>query len=119
MNAGGILHTDDDPTDVAALDDRRIAREKQARIDSIEERGEFVWLMSSRRGRRIVWRLLDKAGVYRSSFSAEPGVMAFQEGMRNIGLMIVAQIHAAAPGSYVRMIEEHRNGRSGTGSTNE
>ena len=113
------MHAEEDPTDVAALDERRIAREKQARIDSIEERGEFVWLMSSKRGRRIVWRLLEKAGVYRSSFSAEPGVMAFQEGQRNIGLMIVAQIHAAAPGSYVRMIEEQRNGRSSSGTSSE
>ena len=34
----------------------------------------------SKRGRRIVWRFLERAGVYRLSFNTNAMAMAFAEG---------------------------------------
>ena len=69
---------------------------------------DIKWLMSSPRGRRIAWWLLEKAGVNRTSFNNSGSVMAFNEGQRNIGLMIQAQIVEMAPEAYMTMLEEQR-----------
>lgn len=69
---------------------------------------DIKWLMSSPRGRRIVWWVLDKAGVNRTSFNNSGSVMAFNEGQRNMGLMLQAQVIELAPEAYMTMLEEQR-----------
>lgn len=69
---------------------------------------DIKWLMSSPRGRRIAWWLLEKAGVNRTSFNNSGSVMAFNEGQRNIGLMVQAQIIELAPEAYMTMLTEQR-----------
>lgn len=69
---------------------------------------DIKWLMSSPRGRRIVWWMLDKAGVNRTSFNNSGSVMAFNEGQRNMGLMLQAQVIELAPEAYMTMLEEQR-----------
>jgi hypothetical protein len=68
------------------------------------ERADVAWLMSGRRGRRIVWRLLESAGVFATSFRADALSMAFAEGCRNEGLRLLAQVHALP--EYATMIAE-------------
>jgi len=66
-----------------------------------------VWLMGNKRGRRIMWRLLEKTGVYRCSFTGNSTTF-FNEGQRNVGLMLTAQIHEHAPDAYALMLKERR-----------
>lgn len=61
-------------------------------------------LMSIPAGRRFLWRLLTQSGVFRSSFSPDPLVMAMNEGQRNVGLRVVGAIMAACPEKYIDMI---------------
>ena len=69
--------------------------------------------MSSKRGRRIVWRFLERAGVYRLSFNTNAMAMAFAEGNRNEGLRILAQIHTLCPELYAVMVkEQNRDNRN-------
>ena len=70
---------------------------------------DLKWLMSSPRGRRITWWLLEKAGVNRTSFNNSGSVMAFNEGQRNMGLMLQAQVLDAAPDRYFEMLTEGRS----------
>jgi hypothetical protein len=67
---------------------------------------DMRWLMSSQQGRRIVWRLLERAGIYRTSFSGDANRTFFNEGARNVGLSLVADIHANAPEMYALMTQE-------------
>lgn len=62
--------------------------------------------MKSRGGRRLLWRILEMAGIYHSSFSLEPLLMANKEGARNIGLMLLADIMAVDPDGYILMARE-------------
>ena len=68
--------------------------------------------MGSKRGRRIVWRFLDRAGVFRLSFNTNAMTMAFAEGNRNEGLRILAQIHALCPELYTTMVKETNDYRN-------
>lgn len=72
---------------------------------------DIKWLMSSPRGRRLAWWLLEKAGVNRTSYSNSGSAMAFNEGQRNMGLMIQADIVSLAPERYMEMLVEGRSGK--------
>lgn len=62
--------------------------------------------MAHAQGRRIAWRLLEKAGIYRTSFNHSGSVMAFNEGKRDVGLFLLAELNDAAPGGYLKMLGE-------------
>lgn len=91
------------------------ARNEALKVDS-ENRAktheaDIKWLMSSPRGRRLAWWLLDKAGVNRTSYSNSGSAMAFNEGQRNMGLMVQADIVSMAPERYMEMLVEGRSGK--------
>lgn len=86
-------------------EDKRL-REKLARES---EESDFKWLMGSKRGRRIIWRLMDQAGVFRPVFNTTAMQMAFNEGFRNYGLRTLHLIHAHAPELYHVMSKENTN----------
>lgn len=75
--------------------------------------------MTSKRGRRIVWRLLEEAGVFRISFNPNAMQMAFNEGNRNYGNKLLASIHALCPELYPVMVREVTNGRDSDGNGNQ
>lgn len=69
---------------------------------------DFKWLMGGKRGRRIVWRLLEKAGVFHNSFTGNALGTAFNEGKRNYGLYLMDMIHTHCPEHYTTMISERQ-----------
>ena len=86
-----------------------MTRQKSSR-DS--EESDFKWLMSGKRGRRIVWRQLDRAGVFRLSFNTNAMQMAFAEGNRNEGNRTIAMIHSLCPDLYHQMVKEANDTRN-------
>tara|TARA_R110000744_G_scaffold350652_1_gene456344 strand:+ start:324 stop:626 length:303 start_codon:yes stop_codon:yes gene_type:complete len=94
-----------------SLDDNDEANAQIARHNE-STRHTFIddikWLMSSPRGRRLVWWLMSKSGVSRTSFSNSGSVMAFNEGQRNIGLMLQGESLEHSPDHYFTMLTEQR-----------
>lgn len=84
------------------------AKEK-AKLAVKAERDDLVWLMSGKRGRRIVQRQLERAGVWRLSFNTNAMQMSFNEGMRNEGLALTAKLMVYCPEQYAEMILENKN----------
>ena len=95
-----------DPTDTQGQDQARADKERRDKLAAAAEIEDFKWLMSSKRGRRIVWRQLERAGVFRLSFNTNAMQMAFAEGNRNEGLRQLAQIHQHCPDRYTQMVTE-------------
>lgn len=107
-----------DPTDIHGQERAKADQAKRLKLARETEESDLKWLLSSKRGRRIVWNLLDRAGVFRLSFNTNAMTMAFQEGTRNEGLRLLAMINTHAPEAYQAMIEEQkdeRNADDGTG----
>ena len=100
-----------DPLDLKAQERDKADRETLDRIDQENEEADIKWLMSSKRGRRTMWRLLDQAGVFRLSFNTNALTMAFAEGNRNYGLRLLSMIHALCPELYPTMLKEQKNDR--------
>jgi ribosomal protein L18 len=101
---------DQDPTDLQAQ--RRSEQERRERFEvtSRQEQADLSSVMATEAGRRVVHRLLERAGVNRSSFSTNAMQMAFAEGARNEGLRLLAQV-ASLP-EYALMLQEAREGQS-------
>ncbi|WP_443696441.1 Bbp19 family protein [Pseudomonas sp.] len=97
-----------DPLDLQAAEDRKKQRQEAAQLEVLRNAEDIKWLLSSKRGRRIVFRLLQDAGVYRSSFNTNALQMSFNEGNRNAGLMLLAVITEHASERYAEMIEESK-----------
>lgn len=95
-----------EPTDLQAADQRQHREALSAEQKLAEEARDWRFLMSSPRGRRIVWSLLEKTGVYRPSFVPDALQMAFNEGQRNVGLTLLAKIGEHAPDTYLTMQTE-------------
>ena len=52
-------------------------------------------------------RLLDEAGVYRSSFNHSGSVMAFSEGKRHIGLFLTSELLEASSEGFMKVLKEY------------
>jgi hypothetical protein len=98
-----------DPHDTAAQDRERAERLLREKLAAESEEADIRWLMSSKRGRRILWRLLDQSGVFRLSFNPNAMHMAFAEGTRNFGNRMLAMIHSHCPEHYTTMVKEHND----------
>lgn len=103
---------DYDPTDIRQQERAKADTETRTRLAKDTEEGDVKWLMGSRRGRRIIWRQLDRAGVFRLSFNTNAMTMAFAEGNRNEGLRILALIHSLCPELYPTMVKEALDARN-------
>jgi hypothetical protein len=99
-----------DPTDLRGQEELKAEKANQDRLAQEVEDGDWKWLMASKRGRRIVWRLLEQAGVFRSSFNTNALLMAFAEGNRNFGNRTLAKIHTLCPELFPVMMKENTNG---------
>ncbi len=96
---------DIDPSDLLALAKAQAEAAEAQRLTRSIETEDFKWLMGNKQGRRFVWRLLEKAGVFRTTFRLS-NEMAFLEGMRNMGLMLITDIHEICPEKYYVMVKE-------------
>ena len=96
-----------DPTDLRGQERHREDVEQARKVERDQEKADFAWLMSDKRGRRFIWRMLETTGVYRSSFTGNSETF-FREGSRNVGLKLISDIHEFAPDAYPMMLEEQR-----------
>jgi hypothetical protein len=97
-----------DPTDLAGQERDREAKALKSKVERDQETADFKWLMSDKRGRRFMWRLLSMTGLYRSSFTGNSNNTFFNEGARNIGLMLISEVNELTPDAYAMMLDEQR-----------
>ena len=93
----------------AADEDQVKTRKRKDERLRERELNDLRVVMSSVEGRRFVWRLLEKAGVFRTSFTGNSTTF-FNEGMRNMGLMVLGDVHEAAADAYIMMMNESKEG---------
>lgn len=72
------------------------------------EANDVVALMLERQGRRIMFDLLSRCGVYTGSFAADPQVTAYNEGKRAVGLSYLDVLNAYCTEEFVLMLKERQ-----------
>ena len=88
------------------LDPEQQAAAEQAAEARRVEIEDLKGILNSKPGRRFMWRLLERAGVYRTSFNNSGSITAFNEGRRDIGLFLLNEIHEVAPELYLVMLKD-------------
>lgn len=89
---------------------------KKAQLSRTQFADDLTWLMSDKRGRRIMFGLLGDCGIYRQSYiPSDTHGTAFREGVRSVGLMLVDHLREHCPD---RMSEMHKEVKANaTGNT--
>jgi hypothetical protein len=100
--------TNNDPTDLKRQERDAEADEAGVRESRRKELDDLRWLLGHPQGRRIVSRLLDEAGVFRSSFNHSGSVMAFSEGRRHMGLFLTGELLEASADGYLKVLKEFK-----------
>jgi hypothetical protein len=97
-----------DPTDIRRQEAEAQRDERAAKVKRDREVADFKQVVSTKEGRRFIWRLLEEAGVYRSSFTGTSQTF-FLEGQRNMGLLLIREIHEICPDVYTTMLKEQES----------
>lgn len=84
------------------------ARRNRLRLLRRRSEAAFRRLMEDRDFRAFVWGLLERTHVFETSFDRCPHVMAFREGERNAGLVLLDRVNRLCPGRYRTMAAEAR-----------
>lgn len=89
--------------------DEESVRTRKRKDEQIRDRElhDMRSVMETIEGRRFVWRLLSQAGVFRTSFTGNSTTF-FNEGMRNIGLIVMADVQEACADKYLVMMNESK-----------
>lgn len=101
-----------DPLDLRGQEATKADKDLVEKLEVEAESADVKWLMGSKRGRRIVWRLLDQCGVFRLTFNPNAMQMAFAEGNRNFGNRMLTIIHSLCPELYPTMVKENASVRN-------
>jgi len=80
--------------------------DEQKRIRQ-KEINDLFKILKTPEGRRWCWRMLDKCGVFRNSFSANSNATAFAEGTRDVGLGLLRDINEADISAFAQMQNEY------------
>lgn len=84
-------------------------RNAKAKNGERERMAGLGTLMGSKQGRAYAWWLLDRCGVFRTSFTGNSATF-FNEGRRDIGLQVLADIQREFAEQYMQMTKENAHG---------
>ncbi|EMB5520812.1 hypothetical protein U7Q95_003392 [Escherichia coli] len=96
------------------FDDDSLKAEKAAKQEFLAQRDidDIQFVMNSEKGRRVVWSLLEKGQVFGACFNVDPHITAFNEGQRNLALMLFQRVMAHCPDQYLKMATEAQEEKS-------
>ncbi|MEP8938435.1 hypothetical protein ABKU80_09325 [Enterobacter mori] len=84
----------------------RIQNERKKHDLEQLEKDDIKFVMDSEQGRRVVWGLLEKGQVFGTCFNVDPNITAFNEGQRNLALVLFQRVMTHCPDQYLKMAAE-------------
>ncbi|EJV4344081.1 hypothetical protein JFC73_12860 [Enterobacter hormaechei] len=87
-------------------EEMRIQNERKKHDLEQREKDDIKFVMDSEQGRRVVWGLLEKGQVFGTCFNVDPNITAFNEGQRNLALVLFQRVMAHCPDQYLKMAAE-------------
>lgn len=93
----------------------RAAKQKE-KLRRDRELDDLRALLAHPAGRRVIWRLLTEARVFRTAFDPDPTTLAFNTGKKEQGLFLLDELEKANPTAFLSLMqdasteEKQRNG---------
>lgn len=90
------------------LDEEELRVQNERKKHDLEqlEKDDIQFVMGSEQGRRVIWSLLEKGQVFGACFNVDPHITAFNEGQRNLALVLLQRVMAHCPDQYLKMAAE-------------
>ncbi|EHB0602564.1 hypothetical protein LEG54_11055 [Salmonella enterica] len=90
------------------IDDEGRKAELDAKQQLLAQRdiNDIQFVMGSEQGRRVIWSLLEKGQVFGACFNVDPHITAFNEGQRNLALVLFQRVMEHCPDQYLKMAAE-------------
>lgn len=90
-------------------DTPKVRPEAQTRIDAFSrakerERNDLASVLTTDQGQALMWRILERCGVYHGTFSASHASASFNEGRRDIALWLLKEMESIDPSLYAHLI---------------
>lgn len=101
------------PYDASSRKDVR-AMQKQAKLEEQQRREVIGGIMSVAPGRKWMCELLEHCHCFATSYSDVAHRMAFMEGQREVGIMLLNDIMVSCPDEYITMMGERNARQSAT-----
>ncbi|HFI6241603.1 TPA: hypothetical protein ACGRTN_000254 [Escherichia coli] len=87
-------------------EEQRIQNERKKHDLAQRDIDDIQFVMGSEQGRRVIWSLLEKGQVFGACFNVDPHITAFNEGQRNLALVLFQRVMAHCPDQYLKMAAE-------------
>jgi len=84
-----------------------IIERKEAQKQAQQLSEDFRGIMKTKGGRRFVWFMLQESGAFKAMSIESHAQMAYLEGRRNWGLMLLSKIQSDCPERYQPMLAEN------------
>ncbi|EPC3803841.1 hypothetical protein ACRZEW_001595 [Enterobacter ludwigii] len=90
------------------IDDEECKAELEAKQQLLAQRDidDIQFVMGTEQGRRVIWALLEKGQVFGTCFNVDPNITAFNEGQRNLALVLFQRVMTHCPDQYLKMAAE-------------
>lgn len=97
-----------DPTDLRSQDRAKAEAEERNRLEQKRFEESVKWVMSDKRGRLFVSRVLDQTGQDKPSFDTNNASMAMKEGVRWVGIWLKRELENLCFDRVLEMLKEQR-----------
>ncbi|MCH9329187.1 hypothetical protein MMP96_07775 [Enterobacter hormaechei] len=87
-------------------EEMRIQNERKKHDLEQREKDDIKFVMDSEQGRRVIWSLLEKGKVFAPCFAGDSHLTAFNEGQRNLALVLFQRVMTHCPDQYLKMAAE-------------
>lgn len=85
---------------------RKAALDAKQQLLAQRDIDDIQFVMGSEQGRRVIWSLLEKGQVFGACFNVDPQITAFNEGQRNLALVLFQRVMAHCPDQYLKIAAE-------------
>lgn len=83
--------------------------EARAKLKAQQEVDDLRWLLEQKAGRRVVWRWLERSGVFRNPYHPSGSQVAFNCGEMNQGQRMLAEVMEHVPEAFILMMQEAKS----------
>ncbi len=97
-----------DPTSPRSLERERHEKADAEARKRAQRAERIKWLMSSPRGRQVMWDILEQTPPVAATFNTNAMQMAYNEGRRSVGVDLLAYVQTTCPDRYFEMLKEHQ-----------
>jgi hypothetical protein len=92
-----------DPSEIEKAKQKEDLRRKQ-------ELNDIRTVLSNASGKRLMWKLLERCGTYRTIFDADPSKMSYLSGKQDLGHYLMAEIMQADENLLYKLMKENKKG---------